>query len=398
MPRLLHRQIFLELLSVFALCAGSLLTLLLIGRMLQLRELLFSQSLTFWDVVCMFAYLSPFFLLLLIPIACMLAVFLTFLRMGTDLESVALRASGVSLYQMLPAPLAFCALCTVAACAVSFWGLSWGMENFRATVLDLARTKTQLVLQGGVFNRDFPGLTIYAQQADPARGDLRTVFVQDRTREHIIATILAPTGRVSTDTDRGEIVFHLQNGRIYRQEAAGLSVVGFDTYAVRMDLSRLLSGYNLGSVRPKEMSWERLRELREDPSVVQDESGRTQRKVEVEIQKRMALPAACFVLGLFALPMAASFGGLHRHWGLMLALGFFLFYYTLLSLGLSLGEAGVLAPVVGLWLPNVLFLAAGVTGLVQAARERGLDIVGRLAHLRQGLAARRTAGEGGHAR
>jgi hypothetical protein len=46
----------------------------------------------------------------------------------------------------------------------------------------------------------------------------------------------------------------------------------------------------------------------------------------------------------------------------------------------------------------VLFLAAGVTGLVQAARERGLDIVGRLAHLRRGLAARRTAGEGGHAR
>jgi lipopolysaccharide export system permease protein len=260
LPRLLHRQIFLELLSVFALCAGSLLTLLLIGRMLQLRELLFSQSLTFWDVVCMFAYLSPFFLLLLIPIACMLAVFLTFLRMGTDLESVALRASGVSLYQMLPAPLAFCALCTVAACAVSFWGLSWGMENFRATVLDLARTKTQLVLQGGVFNRDFPGLTIYAQQADPARGDLRTVFVQDRTREHIIATILAPTGRVSTDTDRGEIVFHLQNGRIYRQEAAGLSVVGFDTYAVRMDLSRRRSGYNLGSGRcARTPPWSRTR-------------------------------------------------------------------------------------------------------------------------------------------
>jgi lipopolysaccharide export system permease protein len=61
----------------------------------------------------------------------MLAVFLTFLRMGTDLESVALRASGVSLYQMLPAPLVFCALCTAAACAVSFWGVAWGMENFR---------------------------------------------------------------------------------------------------------------------------------------------------------------------------------------------------------------------------------------------------------------------------
>jgi lipopolysaccharide export LptBFGC system permease protein LptF len=50
-PRLLHRQIFLELFSVFVLCAGSLLTLLLIGRMLQLRELLLSQNLTFWDML-----------------------------------------------------------------------------------------------------------------------------------------------------------------------------------------------------------------------------------------------------------------------------------------------------------------------------------------------------------
>jgi len=373
-----------------------LLTLLLIGRMLQLRELFLSQSLTLWDVVCLFAYLSPFFLLLLIPIACMLAIFLTFLRMGTDLESVALRASGVSLYQMLPAPLVLCLLCTLAASGVSFWGLSWGMENFRATVLDLARTKTQLVLQPGVFNHDFPGLTVYAQQADPEKGQLHTVFVQDRTRENITATILAPTGTVHTDAAKGEIVFRLQNGKIYRQEDSGLSVVGFGSYQVRMDLSRLLSGYDLGETKPKEMSWGRLHDLEQLPTTAAIDAGNFLRKVRVEIQKRMALPAACIVLGLFALPMAASFGGLNRHWGMMLALGFFLFYYTLLSLGLSLGETGVLPPVVGLWLPNALFMGVGLAGLVQAARERSFDIVGRLAHLNF-LRWRRRGGEGGDA-
>ncbi len=396
MPRLLHRHIFIELLSVFALCAGSLLTLLLIGRMLQLRELFLSQSLTLWDVACMFAYLAPFFLLLLIPISCMLAVFLTFLRMGTDLESVALRASGVSLYQMLPAPLALCALGTVAALGISFWGLSWGMDNFRQTVLDLARTKTQLVLQPGVFNKDFPGLTVYAQQADPARGELSTVFVQDRTRPGVAATILAPHGTVRTDADRGEIVFRLEGGKIYRQEETGLSVVGFGTYQVRMDLSRLLAGYDLGEVRPKEMSWGRLRAIDADPAQA-DGDGNALRKVRVELHKRVALPLACIVLGLFALPMAASFGGLNRHWGLLLALGFFLFYYTLLSLGLTLGETGTLPPAVGLWLPNALFLGVGLAGLRQAARERGMDVAGRLSHL-WALRRLRRAGEGGDAR
>lgn len=369
-----------ELTSLFLLTAGSLLSLLLIGRMLQLRELFLSQNLGFLDIIQMFTYMSPFFLLLIIPISCMLAVFLTFLRMGTDLESTALRASGVSLYQMLPAPLFFGALCLMVSIGISFWGVSWGMENFRAHVMDIAKTQTQLTLQGGVFNREFPGLTIYAQQAD-GDGKLKTVFVQDSTSEETKASILAPHGTVSTDTKRGEIVFHLEDGSIYRRSGDALNVVGFSEYDVRMDLSKLFAGYDLGKVKPKEMSWEKLNELKGDPSIQTIDNGNFARKVEVEIHKRLVLPLACLVLGLFALPMAASFGGLNRHWGLILALGFFLFYYTLLSLGLSLGEAGSVPPAFGLWLPNGLFLIIGVVGIRLSALERSIPIMSWLSHI-----------------
>lgn len=378
---ILNRQLMKELSSLFLLTAGSLLSLLLIGRMLQLRELFLSQSLGVLDIVQMFAYMSPFFLLLIIPISCMLSVFLTFLRMGTDLESTALRASGVSLYQMLPAPIFFCGLCLAATLGTSFWGVSWGMQNFRDHVMDIAKTRTQLTLQGGVFNREFPGLTIYAQQAD-GDGKLKTVFVQDSTSEETRSSILAPMGTVTTDTKRGEIVFHLEDGSIYRRTGDGLNVIGFSQYDVRMDLSKLFSGYDLGDVKPKEMSWEKLNKLSGDPSIQSIDDGNFARKVEVEIHKRLVLPLACLVLGLFALPMAASFGGLNRHWGLLLALGFFLFYYTLLSLGLSLGETGSVPPAFGLWLPNGLFLIIGIVGIRMSAMERSLPIVSWLSHLK----------------
>lgn len=372
---------FKELATLFALCAGALLSLLLIGRLLQLRDILISQSLGFVDILKMFAYLSPFFLLLLIPIACMLAVFLTLLRMNTDLEITALRASGVSLYQLLPAPLLLALLCTAATFWISFSGLAWGMENFRATMLELARSKTQLVLQPGVFNMDFPGLTLYAQNADTKSGKLKTVFVKDASSGERASTILAPTGVIKTNKDEGEIVFQLENGKIYRHEKDGLSVIGFGTYQVRMDLSRMFHGYKPGDVRPKEMSWTRLHELN-DKNISEGVDDNWARKIRVEIQKRVVLPLACLVLGLFAIPMASMFSGLHRHWGLLLALGFFLAYYTLLSLGLSLGETGVLSPVVGLWLPDVLFFFAGLYGLRQAANERSIPVVEWMRHLR----------------
>ena len=378
---LLHRQIFKELAFLFALCVGSLLTLLLVGRMLQLRELFLTQNLNFLDIIKIFGYLSPFFLLLLIPISCMLAVFLTFLRMYTDMETTALKAGGVSLYRLLPAPALFCAICLAANVWIAFHGVSMGMEGFRATVLDLARTKTQLVLQPGVFNRDFPGLTVYAQQAE-GDGVMRTVIVHDRTRKDLEATILAPRGRVRTDADEGEIVFALEDGTIYRKEEGGLGVIGFKQYQVRLDLAHMLSGFDLGEIKPKEMSWARLRALDADTGLADREGGNYARKVRVELHKRLVLPLACLVLGLFAVPMASAFGGLSRHWGLLLALGFFLFYYTLLSMGFALGEAGAVPPSVGLWLPNALFLALGAAGVRQAARERWPDVMSRLSHLR----------------
>jgi len=378
---LLQRRLFGELGFLFLLCAGSLLTLLLIGRMLQLRELFMTQDLSFLDLGRLFFYLSPFFLLVIIPIACMLSVFLTFLRMGTDRELIALRTSGVSLLQLLPAPLIFCLVCLAFNAVISFHGLAWGMNNFRDTVLELARTKTQLVLQPGVFNTDFPGLTIFARQVDRQRGELEEVFVRDSTRDGITATILAPTGRVATDRERGEIVFVLENGRIYRQEQQGVGVLGFGEYTVRMDLSKLVGGYDVGEVKPKEMTWEQLNALSDSPETEAEFGGNYARKVEVERHKRMSLPWACLVLGMFAIPLSTAFQGLSRQWGLILALGFFMLYYTLLSIGLTTGEAGTLSPIIGLWLPNVFFLAAALLGMRLAVSERSLDVVSRLRHL-----------------
>lgn len=380
--RLLSLHIFIELVSVFALSLGALLALLLIGRLLSLRELFLSQDLGFADIVQLLVYLSPFFLLLLMPIACMLAVFLTFLRMSTDRELVALKAGGVSLYQLLPAPVVFCLLCTVFNFWISISGLSWGMDNFRHHVLEFARTKTQLMLQPGVFNRDFKGLTLFAEKVTPGGGQLKTVFVRDDTRKDVSATIVAPDGSVATDPDQGQIIFLLRDGHIYRQSEKSLEVLGFETYVVRLDLSQLFRGYKLGDVKPKEVSWSRLGEMEKDQALAKRQGENFERKVRVERQKRLVLPVACLVLGLFALPLACAFQGLKQHLGLVLALACFLVYYTLLSLGLSLGEAGSLNPVLGLWLPDVLFALAAAVGIRLTAMERQPRILDWLSHFR----------------
>lgn len=393
MVTLLTRQLFREIVSLFFLCLGSLVCLIVIGRFLQLRDLLLGLDIGLWDLLVLFFYMSPFFLLLLIPVACMLSVFLTLLRMSTDRELIALKSGGVSLYRLLPAPALFCVLCTLATMLVSLYGLSWGIDHFRARVVDLARSKTQLVLQPGVFNKDFPGLMVYARQVDNSRGLLEEIIVEDQTRDPITATILAARGAITTDPAQGVILIVLEDGRIYRQEEDRVSVGTFDRYQVRLNLSRLLRGFELFDLfdaQPRELSMRQLRELFDDPSLMANYNydAKDYRKIRVEIQKRWALPAACLVLGMLAVPLACAFEGLDRRYGIFLALSCFLVYYSFLSFGISLGETGSVDPRVGLWLPNVLLACIAAWGIRQVARERSFRLMERLRHLRFALGAR----------
>ena len=378
---LLNRHVFRELVSLFGLTLVSMLTIILVGRVLQLRSLFMSLSLGLGDMLLLFLYLSPFFLLLLIPVACMLSVFLTFLRMSTDRELLALKTCGLSLYRLVPAPILFSLLCAGLSLIVSLYGISWGMAQFRVTVMELARTRAQLVIQPGVFNHEFPGLVIYARRTEGQGRLIEDVFIEDMTREGIRATILAPEGTVETDSEKGRIQFALNNGKIYRREGEKMSVLSFASYMVNLDLSRLLQGVRLGVPQPKELSWSKLSELRREAGAAETVDVNFYRKVLVERHKRWALPLSCMVLGLFALPLACVFEGLKRQYGVLLALGMFLIYYILFSLGTTMGEAGALPPAVGLWLPNAVFLGMVVYGLRLAAAERAPRVAEWLLHI-----------------
>lgn len=368
--KIIQREIFKEHLTLFLLIGSCLLGLILVGRLLQLREMLLAQNLTALDILQLFFYLSPFFMLMLTPIACMLSVFLTYLRMSNDRELTALRASGVSLYQLLPATLAFSLLCTAFSFYISLFGLSWGMERFKVSLMEFARTKTQLSLQSGVFNQEFPGLTIYAQQVDLGSGDIRFIFVQDRSNKGFTNTVVAPEATVVTDAEKEQIRIQFRNGRIYRRQDEQLDVLHFGSYAVRLPLGRMLRSMGFERVSPKEMSYAKLLQYDSDQELMKQLDTERQLKVKVELQKRLALPLGCLVLGLFSVPVACVFRALRQQHGLLLSLGVFLVYYGLMSVFESLGESRILPPALGMWLPNVLFAGTGIMFLRQAVAER----------------------------
>jgi len=369
--KILIRENTKEIFVIFCICIFSILSLLLIGRVLQLKDLFIGQSVTIFDLLKIFIFLSPAFLILLIPISCMLSIFLCYLRMATDRELIALQSAGLSIKDFILSPLCFSVFCAGLTAFVSFYALPTGMEKFRQVTMEIIRTKTQLVLKPGVFNRDFPGLTLFAQKVDPRQGKLTNVFVEDATKKEAIVNILAPEGSLVTDSQKGEMYFTLYNGRIYQQTKEDFSVISFSKYNLRLNLSKILGSFELDDKRPGEMSWQELKQARKKFA----HKKKDYRRIIMEMHKRFVLPLACLVLGLFALPLGMSLEGVGRQYGVVLALFFFLVYYAMFSIAFSLGETGKLPAQICLWIPNFIFTFFAILGYYICSKGREMALL-----------------------
>jgi len=89
---------------------------------------------------------------------------------------------------------------------------------------------------------------------------------------------------------------------------------------------------------------------------------------DVEIQKKLAISAACVIFALLGMPLAIRYprGGVGLVIGTSLAV--FSVYYVGLIGGEELGDRLIVPPFFAMWTPNLLFLAVGIPLLLSVRR------------------------------
>ena len=99
-------------------------------------------------------------------------------------------------------------------------------------------------------------------------------------------------------------------------------------------------------------------------------------EARIELHRRMALPLACMMLALVGIPLGVSSrkGGKSGGYVTGIFLAFFCYFLAFITL-ISLAKQRAL-PVEGMWLPNAVFMLAGLI-LIVAARAAGRSRPGR---------------------
>ena len=101
--------------------------------------------------------------------------------------------------------------------------------------------------------------------------------------------------------------------------------------------------------------------------------------MNLEIHRRFAMPFACFIFAIIAVPLGIQNRRSGKAAGFSLSIATLLVFYILQSAGKSLAEKELLSYFMAAWLPNGIFLAAGAYLFMKTAREERFALLDRIA-------------------
>ena len=355
-----------EIIPIFFIGLMTFTIILLMDKILKLIELIVTRGGSLSDVLMLFLFISPSFLIITIPVAVLLGTLLTFGRLSSDSEITAFKASGMSLYQLF-FPIAIFALATFLLTSfLVFYGLPWGNRGFKATLFRLAQSKADIEIKERVFNDAFSGLVVYVDRVPLQGNHMEGILIYDQREKGKSHTILAKEGFVINNPESQEIILRLKSGDIHRiePEARTFQKIKFDTYDLKLELAKTFAAIER-KFKDKEMSIDDLRTRMEAVK----KTGKDTTSYEVEIHKRYAVPFTCIIFALIGVPLGIQPHRSGRSYGFILSILILLAFYISLMASEVLAMRKIVPAYSAGWIPNLLFSGLGIYLLVKTASE-----------------------------
>jgi lipopolysaccharide export system permease protein len=374
MLKIFYRYLLKEIFELFLLILAIFIFVLLMGRILDLVEMIVAHGVSLWNLLQMVGFLLPLVLPYAIPMATLIAGVICFSRLTGDREIIALKASGVSIYQLLPPVAVFATFSCLFTLSLTWYWTPFGSFAFRKMAFELAKENLSVAFKEGVFNEVFPGFVVYADSISAKEGVMKGIFIQDEKSADVPVQILARSGSFNTpESADAPLVLRLENGSIYQVSPKDVRVrrVRFEKYELNIDLALSGIGEKLNRTRRKDLSSAALLKKIEK----MNQRGRSADVLLLELHRRLAIPMASLIFGFLALPLALQSLPQQRSHGFLLGILVLILYYLMYSAGKIVAETKIAPVWACVWAPSVLMGLLTLVVLVRTAREKPSHIL-----------------------
>ncbi|MGE5750787.1 MAG: LptF/LptG family permease, partial [Nitrospirota bacterium] len=155
--RIMDRYIFREILAPFFLSMAALTLVLFLQRMFRLAELVVSKGTPVSEIVKIFAYIMPNFLVITIPMSFLVGTLTAFSRLSSDSEVTAMKASRISLYSMTRPVILFALVSFLITSAISLIVAPEANHALKIHLFNLVKSRAMVGIEPGVFSSTFDG-------------------------------------------------------------------------------------------------------------------------------------------------------------------------------------------------------------------------------------------------
>jgi lipopolysaccharide export system permease protein len=325
-------------------------------KFVMLTKLIMGKGVEIIDVVKVFLYLQPSILLISIPMAILIAIFLTYGRMATDNEIVVLKGSGMSFWGISKAAIILSLSGFFIHLFISLYLSPISTYSFKQTLYKTITKKASMILEEETFSNAFKDTVIYVKDI-PSKNRFKGIFVF-KDAETIVkkpSVIVAEEGSITVNPEEGLVKLRIHNGIIHTFNGKSSSKIVFSEY----DLVLTTEIKTIMQIEPNEIGIFDLWKGRKG-SVLWN----------IELNRRFAFPFACLIFGILGPALSNKMGKIGRLGGFSFSLSILILYYLLLIIGEGLAKAYKLPAFEGVWGPNIFFGTIAILFFYKAYKDK----------------------------
>jgi lipopolysaccharide export system permease protein len=235
----ISRYIFRTTLGAFLVVLVSLTAVIWVTQALRDIDIVTNQGQSILVFIGITGLLIPLLILIIAPIALLIAVAHVLNKLANDSEIIVMNAAGMSPWILFRAFMAAALVVSMLVSVISVYLAPKGLRMLRDWVTEVRANVVSNIVQAGRFTEIEKGVTIHIRERRP-NGQLAGIFLDDRRNSNERITVLSEIGEVLDNSSGTYLV--LQKGIVQRHEVGQRdpAMVVFDRYA--FDLSQFAGG------------------------------------------------------------------------------------------------------------------------------------------------------------
>lgn len=363
--RILNRYLTQDYLVVFGMTLLVFTFVMCLGAVVRAIDL-GARGISGLLIVKIFAYNIPYMLMFTIPISVLTGVLLLFGRLSFDGELTAMKACGLSIWQVISPVVLISIFLSMVCVSITSSIAPLCRHAVRQTMIDLGSEDPVSLLEPGRFVRDFPGLMVYVGSRSGNR--VADVVVYEMGPDGPVRNVRAKTGEMRSDTEERAIYIDLYDVRIdqkekgRRGEDSKTQYINAQHYPVKLDFAAMTQ--RKARLKVSDMSMAELVAAARDinvryPELDASDIERQRMNLLVEANKRLALSLSCFAFTLLGIPLGMRSKRKESSVGIGMSLLLVFVFYLFIIIANSLVASPGVRPDLIVWIPVVLFEVAG---------------------------------------